>query len=88
MTIAYIRKQLIEDEDYTCASICITREEWETLKFKCMLLDDEDNTAFSEKDTEDGYNLILLHPLTKVLFWAYSCDFDFETEKSQLDTGS
>lgn len=77
-TLAYLRKKLIEDEDYTYASICITREEWERLEFKCMLLDDEDNTPFSEKDTEDGFNLILLHPETKQLFWAYSADFDYK----------
>lgn len=75
---AYLRKQLIEDEDYTCASICVTREEWERLEFKCMQLDDQDNTPFSEKDHPDGYNMILLHPETHELFWAYSADFDFK----------
>lgn len=77
-TIAFVRADLLEDEDYPNASICVTREDWESLGFYCMQLDKEDNQPFLETDTEDGYNMILLHPKTKELFWAYSADFEFK----------
>lgn len=81
-TKAFLKRELIEDETYACASITITREEWESLGFLCMQLDSEDPTPFLETDNPDGFNLILLHPKTHQLFWANSCDFDFAPHKS------
>lgn len=76
-TYAYVSDRNILFSDYPTVSIFIHKEEWYGLEFKCMLLDDADRTAFSETDTEQGYNLLLMHPITKVVFWGYSHDFDF-----------
>lgn len=79
-TYAKIAKHLIETEDYPIASILITSEEWERLKFICMTLDSQDSIPFLETDHPDRFNMILLHPEKHELFWAYSCDFDYITE--------
>jgi len=81
-TYAKIRHELIEDEDYCRASICITIQEWQRLKFLCMQLDSEDPTSFIETDNPDGFNMILLHPETQQLFWVYSADFDFFNQET------
>lgn len=76
-TIAFVRKDLIDEEDYPPSSICVTREEWEGLYFYCMQLDREDDLPFQETDHPEGFNMILLHPETHQLFWVYSIDFEF-----------
>lgn len=77
ITTAYMRKSLIEDDNYLASSIELPAGDWQRLEFKYMQLDG-DEQVFSEKDHPDGYNMILLHPETYQLFWAYSSEFDFK----------
>ncbi len=74
---AYAKKYDIEHGWYPASSIDISPSEWETLQFKHMILDSSDPTPFVETDHPDGFNMILLHPETKVLFWGYTADFDY-----------
>ncbi len=75
---AYVRRDLIEWCDYPCASIDISPAEWTNLKFEAWLIQGWNDTP--NGDFEEGYNLILVHPISGKLFWSYSIDFDFIIE--------
>lgn len=79
--LAYAKKNEIENGYYPTASIYIRRQEWETLKFLYMQLDESDDTDFIPNDHPEGFNVILMHPVTKELFWSYSHDLDFTCEE-------
>ncbi len=78
MTLAYVTNRNIECKDFPITSMKVSQKDWRELCFKCMQLDNEDDLAFKEGDHPDHYNMILLHPRSKKLFWAYSHDFDFK----------
>lgn len=68
-TLAYVRKDLIGEVP---TSIQLTFEEQRDLKFKCYI-DEFEHTH------EEGYNLLLVHPVSGDIFWGLSIDFDYET---------
>lgn len=74
---AFVRREIIDQKMFPYSSKELSFEEWETFKFYCYQLDDDDPTAFSENDHPDGCNMIILHPITYELIWVYSIDFDF-----------
>lgn len=51
--------------------------ELSTFLFKHMIVDSCDGHSINEQDNRDGYNMLLLHPITHMIHWCYSCDFDF-----------
>jgi len=67
----YVRQDLIDDEDYPSCSECITREEWEMLTFTIL------ETREGMVSHEDGFNMIILHPITKKELYVCSLDFNF-----------
>jgi len=69
---AYVRPDLIQDEQYPPSSIAITPEEWQTLEFKAW------NIQGYNEGFEEQYTLLLQHPTTFEVFWAYSIDFEFK----------
>lgn len=74
-----LRDSVIEEvKDYFGASCpALPFEDWKTLHFKSMVLDESDGHTIVESDHPDGYNMIILHPRTHELIWVYSIDFDF-----------
>ena len=48
-----------------------------THMFKHMFLDSCDGHMITEKDHPEGYNMLILHPITKCIHWVHSADFDF-----------
>lgn len=76
-TYARLTRDLIDDESYLTSDPQLSLKDLETLTFVCMQLDSEDPTVFVETDHPDGYNLLIMHPISRQIHWAYSCDFDF-----------
>lgn len=68
---AYVRDDLIEYKDYPPSSEPLTIEEWETLYFDVI-----DNPC-EDFETEEGFNMIIKHPITQRLIFVCSIDFNF-----------
>jgi hypothetical protein len=48
-----------------------------TLLFKSMTLDEADGHSIIESDHPEGFNMLILHPVTHCIHWAYTHDFDW-----------
>lgn len=70
---AYARPDILEHGLYPPASIGISPQEWRELAFEYTLDDYPEHNG-----TPEHYNLVLKHPETGDLFWAYSIDFDYK----------
>lgn len=55
----------------------LSRDDLETLEFIDMILDRDDGHHIDETDHPDGYNMLIMHPKTNHIHWAYTWDFDF-----------
>jgi len=80
-TYAHLRDIRKDEADQVACSPPISSNDLEMLKFLYIQVDSADGDNITEQDHPDGYNLLILHPRTKRIHWAYSHDFDFVDEE-------
>jgi hypothetical protein len=70
---AYLRDDLIEfNKEYPPSSEPLTAEEWETLYFEVI------ENPCEDFETEEGFNMIIKHPITKRLIFVCTIDYNFK----------
>jgi hypothetical protein len=70
---AYVRDDLIEfNKEYPTSSEPLTAEEWENLDFEVI------ENPCEDFETEEGFNMIIRHPITQRLIFVCSIDFNFK----------
>jgi len=80
-TYAHLRDCRKDEADQVACSPPISSNDLEMLKFLYIQVDSADGDNITEQDHPDGYNMLILHPRTKRIHWAYSHDFDFVDEE-------
>ncbi len=69
---AYLREDLQEQEGYPPCSEKITQDEWKCLCFKIL------DCACEDFETEEGFNMLIQHPVTLRTLFVCSIDFNFK----------
>lgn len=70
-TLAFVRNELVQQEEWPPASRRVARKDWKALSFPVLLMSDY------ELD-EDGFNMLIEHPKSGKIIKVYSIDFDFK----------
>ena len=68
---AFVKRELLDGGYIIPTTINLTREECEHCLFEHYTFDG------GVSDFEERYNMVLVHPISGKLFFAYSIDFDF-----------
>jgi hypothetical protein len=73
---AYWRDDLQESGDYPASSEKLKHDEWALLDFEVM------ETPCEDFITDEGFNMIIKHPITERLIFVCSIDFNFKHYRS------
>lgn len=71
MAMAFARRDLVTQGDYPACSESIEPELWNRYKFRVLEAPCEDF------ETDEGFNLLIQHPLNGRTLFVCSIDFDF-----------
>lgn len=75
MIKAFVRRDLIKNGEFPACSEKVEGDIWRLFKFEVLPL------HFEDFETEEGFNMIIKHPISSKKLFVCSIDFDFVEEK-------